>query len=160
LITLTTDPFDNLLVFKNIGEVEAKGLEFELEGKWESGLTGRISYTFQEAEDKQTGQTLTNSPQHLAKINLIYPLLKDRVFAGFEEQYTSRRKTLEGDFAKASYLTNITLFSKNLVKNLEASVSFYNLFNYRYGDPGSEEHVQDIIAQDGRSFRIKLTYRF
>ncbi|MBI5196615.1 MAG: hypothetical protein HZA10_09865 [Nitrospirae bacterium] len=30
----------------------------------------------------------------------------------------------------------------------------------KYGDPGAGEHTQDIIEQDGRSFRTKLTYRF
>jgi iron complex outermembrane receptor protein len=30
----------------------------------------------------------------------------------------------------------------------------------KYGDPGAGEHTQDIIEQDGRSFRAKLTYKF
>jgi len=46
------------------------------------------------------------------------------------------------------------------MKNFEASVSVYNLFDYRYGDPASLEHVQDVIQQDGRNFRLKLSYRF
>ncbi len=29
-----------------------------------------------------------------------------------------------------------------------------------YGYPGGSEHTQDIIEQDGTSFRVKLTYRF
>lgn len=160
LINLTTDPADNLLVFKNLGEVKAKGLEAEIEGKWEGGLTGRVSYTYQETEDMETGEILSNSPKHLAKINLIIPLLREKIFMGLEEQYTSKRKTLTGNDAKSSYVTNLTVFSQNLLKNFEASASLYNLFDYKYGDPGSEEHIQDIIAQDGRSFRVKLTYRF
>lgn len=32
--------------------------------------------------------------------------------------------------------------------------------DYTYGDPGAEEHRQDTIQQDGRTFRLKLTYRF
>ena len=28
--------------------------------------------------------------------------------------------------------------------------SIYNLFDERYGDPGSEEHVEDVVVQDGR----------
>jgi iron complex outermembrane receptor protein len=160
LINLTNDPADDLLVFMNIGEVKAKGLEAELEGKWESGITGRMSYTFQETMNEITAETLSNSPKHLAKLNLTVPLLKEKLFLGLEEQYMSRRKTLNGDYSKSSCLTNVTLFGRNLLKGIEASVSVYNLFNYKYGDPGSEEHVPDIIMQDGRSFRAKLTYRF
>jgi outer membrane receptor for ferrienterochelin and colicins len=159
LITLTTDPSDNLLVFENIDNVETKGVEFELEGKWE-GLKGRISYTFQETKDKKTGEILTNSPRHLARLNLIAPIIKEKLFVGMEEQYTSKKKTLAGDFTDDYFITNLTLFSQNLLKNLEASATVYNLFDKKYGDPGSEEHLQDIIEQDGRSFRFKLTYKF
>jgi len=160
LINLTTDPADNMRIFKNIGNVEAKGLEFELAGKWDGGLAGRVSYTYQKTEDKDTGEILSNSPKHLAKLNISVPLLKEKIFLGIEEQYTSRRKTLKGNDAKSSYVTNITLFSQRLVKDLEVSATVYNLFDYRYGDPGSEEHAQDIITQDGRSFRFKVSYRF
>ena len=160
LIAQTVDPSDNLLVFKNIGKVEAKGFELELEGKWENGLEGRISYTFQQTEDKDTHETLTNSPKHLAKFNLILPLIKEKLFFGMEEQYMSKRKTLADNEAKAFCITNLTLFSRNLIKGLEISGSVYNLFDKRYGDPGSGEHSQDIIRQDGRNYRLKLRYSF
>jgi outer membrane receptor for ferrienterochelin and colicins len=160
LITITTDPSDNLLIYENIDKVEAKGVEFELEGKWESGLNGKISYTFQETTDKKTGEILTNSPRHLAKLNLIVPVIKKKLFVGMEEQYTSKKKTLTGKNMDDFFISSLTLFSQNLLKNLEASATVYNLFNKKYGDPGSEEHVQDIIEQDGRGFRFKLTYKF
>ena len=51
LITQQVDPADGLIVFKNSEQVEAKGLEFELGGKWASGLEGRLSYTLQETKD-------------------------------------------------------------------------------------------------------------
>jgi hypothetical protein len=35
-----------------------------------------------------------------------------------------------------------------------------NLFDEKYSDPGSTEHIQDLIKQDGRAFRVKLTYAF
>jgi iron complex outermembrane receptor protein len=161
LIVLASDP--NGLIYKNIAKVEAKGVETELEGKLENGLTGRTSYSYQEATDSATDQPLKNSPKHLAKLNVTVPLLREKVFLGIEEQFTSRRKTLAGNFAKSFYLTNLTLFSQNLLKNLELSASVYNLFDYNYGNLGGEEHAlagMDIIRQDGRVFRVKLTYRF
>lgn len=159
IITLTTDSGGNR-IYRNTGEAESKGIDFELEGKWQNGLAGRTSYTFQEAEDKETGEILTNSPKHLAKLNVMVPLLKDKISLGIEEQYTSKRKTPKGNYAKAHYVTNVTLFSQRLVRNLEASVSVYNLFDHDYGDPASVEHRQDVIPQDGRTFRVKLTYKF
>ena len=35
-----------------------------------------------------------------------------------------------------------------------------NAFDQHYGYPGATQHVQDIIYQDGTTFRVKLTYRF
>jgi outer membrane receptor protein involved in Fe transport len=58
-------------------------------------------------------------------------------------------------------VVNLTLFSQKLIKNLEFSASVYNLLNTQYSDPASDFHGPlDIIEQDGRTFRVKLTYRF
>lgn len=160
LISQTTDPDDSLLVFRNVEEIRAKGFELELEDKLANGIEGRLSYTFQETENRNTGKILTNSPKHLAKANLTAPLIKEKLSAGIEEQYMSRRKTLADSNASGFFITNLTLLSQRLIKNMEISGSLYNLLNKKYGAPGAEEHVQDIIKQDGRSFRLKLTYKF
>ncbi len=160
LIVQTVDPADGFSKFRNLDGAEAKGVETELEGKWDNGLSGRVSYTFQDARDGETGQTLVNSPRHLAKLNLTVPLVRDKVFLGIEEQYTSRRKTLAGDFAKAYFVTNLTLFSRNILKNMELSASVYNLFDYGYDNLGGAEQRQELIRQDGRTFRVKLTCGF
>ena len=160
LISQVTDPLDDKQVFRNIDRAEAKGVEAEVEGRWGNGVEGRISYSFQDARDGASGETLVGSPRHLAKLNLILPLVRKELFAGIEEQFTSRRKTLTGDHAESFYLTNLTLFSKNILKNLDLFASVYNLFDRRYGDPAGPEHLQDVIEQDGRVFRMKLTGRF
>ena len=151
---------DKLQVYKNTDKIEAKGLELETNYKWVNGLEGRISYTFTETQDKKTDKILTNSPKNLAKFNLIVPLVKEKLLAGFEVQYTGKRKTLAGNFADDFMVTNLTLFSHNLLKGLEISGSIYNLFNKRFHDPGAVEHRQDTIEQDGRNFRLKITYTF
>jgi len=55
---------------------------------------------------------------------------------------------------------NWNLFSQHLIKGVELSAGVYNLFDSRYGFPGGSGHLQDVIEQDGRTFRLKLTYRF
>ncbi len=42
---------------------------------------------------------------------------------------------------------------------MEIAASFLNLFDERVADPGSEEHRQDSIIQNGRTFRINVRYR-
>jgi iron complex outermembrane receptor protein len=54
----------------------------------------------------------------------------------------------------------LTLLSREVVKGLELSASIYNLFDREYADPVSDDFTQDTIEQDGRTFRVKATYRF
>ena len=67
---------------------------------------------------------------------------------------------MQGEDAAGYGIVNFTLFSQNLIKGLEISASVYNILDRRYDDPASRFHVQDVIQQDGRSFRVKVTYRF
>jgi outer membrane receptor for ferrienterochelin and colicins len=148
-------------MFENESEVRAKGAELELDNKWSNGIEGRFSYTIQRAELTETGEPLTNSPTQLAKLNLSAPVMKDKIFAGVEEQYMSERRTEAGDRSQAFYLTNVTLYTRNLLNRLEASASIYNLLNKKYGDPVSGDLTPlDTVQQDGRTYRLKLTYAF
>jgi iron complex outermembrane receptor protein len=119
-----------------------------------------VSYAIQESRDNATDSVLTNSPQHLAKGNLIIPIFRDKVFASLETRYMSSRLTLAGNHATNVFLTNVTLFTQELLPGWEFSAQVNNLFDHRYGDPGSGEHRQDIIRQDGRTYWLKLKYRF
>ena len=160
LISQQADPIDGLLTFNNVEKIESKGFEVEMETKLASGLEGRIGYTLQDTQNLETKQTLTNSPKHLGKLNLIVPIFKQRIFAGLELQYASKRLTLAGTPSQAVCVSNLTLFSQKLVKKLDISFSVYNIFDQKYGDPGAEEHKQNVIEQNGRNLRLKLNYRF
>lgn len=160
LISQETDPVDGLINFKNEGRVASRGLEFEMEGKLAGGFEGNVAYTLQQSRDQKTGQDISNSPRQLGKLNLTAPLLKQRIFAGFQFQYSSQRKTLNGSSLPALYLSNFTLFSRKLAKGLDASFGVYNLFDQKYADPGAEEHRQNGIEQNGRNLALKFTYHF
>jgi len=160
IITQIVEPVSGLPMFQNAGGVSQKGVEFELEGKWQNGVRGRMSYAVQRTEDVDAKLRLTNSPVHLAKFNGVVPLMADKLFLGLEEQYTSGRKTLAGNQIGGFWVTNVTLFNQSVFKGLDLSASIYNLFGKKYSDPGSGEHEQDAIRQDGRSFRFKLTFRY
>jgi outer membrane receptor for ferrienterochelin and colicins len=150
-------------------DAETRGMELALEGSWPKGVRGRASYTFQKTEDCSTGRDFSDSPEHLFKLNLSVPVFRDKIFAGLEYQYigsrhtfytTSVGTTLPGEDTSGFGVLNFTLFSQDLVKNLEFSASVYNLLDTSYADPATRLHLQDQIPQDGRTFRIKMTYRF
>lgn len=160
LVGQSYDPIDSKNFFANLDQVDDRGFEAELEGRWAGGLRARASYTFSQAINTATHQALNNAPRHLGKINVALPLWQEKIFAGLEFQATSSRTTVQGNQINGFWIANATIFSQELVKNLEASVSVYNLFDAAYSDPGSSDYRQDVIAQDRRAFRVKLTYRF
>jgi outer membrane receptor for ferrienterochelin and colicins len=160
LISQTLQPDTNFLIFANLGRVQTKGVDFELEGKYPNGVRARASYTLQRTENEDTGEELTNSPRHLIKGNLILPLYRDKVFAGVELQYQSAIKLLSGRREKDYVVGNLTLLSKSFVQGLEVSAGVYNFLDTTYASPGSGGLLQDTVPQDGRSFRFKVTYKY
>ena len=159
LITFETDPAGNA-IFGNLAGATTRGGGLELEGKWANGWRLLASYTYADARDSATGQRLSDSPQHLPKLSLTAPVWPEKVFATLEVQGMSARKTIEGGTVDGFCLANFTLFSRQIVKGLEASASIYNLLDQHYADPVGADFAQSAVPQDGRGFRLKLTYRF
>ena len=160
LITLETDPADGQLVFENIDAALSRGVGIEVEKRWAGGFSARASYEFERARDLATHNDLSNSPDHLARVNVAAPLLGDRLTAGLEIQYTGRRATVRGGEAGGFPMANLTLTCRELARGFALSASVYNLFDRAYADPGSEEHREEAIPQDGRSLRLKASYTF
>ncbi|OLC53289.1 MAG: hypothetical protein AUH92_06275 [Acidobacteria bacterium 13_1_40CM_4_69_4] len=160
LITIGTDPADGLDVFENVSRVKSNGIELELEGALARHLEGRVSYALQRSEDISGAQELTNSPRHLAKANLTAPLLSDRLLLSAEAQYMSRRLTLSGEPTGGFTVANVNLLTRSWRKGPSVSLGVFNLFDRRYGDPGSAEHLQEVIPQDGRNYRVQVRYEF
>lgn len=146
--------------YQNSLKADAIGVEIELDGHLSGGLQGRASYSYVDAEQPVTHQTLTNSPQHLGKLDLSYPVVRQRIFASLDAQYTSSVQTLGGNTISGFSVVNVTLLGHTLGKHLDLSGSVYNVLNKKYFDPGRPEDPEDAIQQDGRDFRIKITGRF
>ena len=160
LISLQQDESSQLLIFRNVDKVQAVGSELEVSAQYANGLAGNMSYTYTEAEDQRSKQLLANSPQHLGKLNVTVPLFRRRWFASADAQYESSRETLQGNQTGAHPLFNVTLLGRAINKRLDLSTSVYNLLGRRYFAPGSGDLTQDALEQDGRTFRIKLTWHW
>ena len=154
---------------QNVDNVNSNGVELQLEDSWSNGFQARISYSWQDAKYVTQDSRLPNSPEHMVKLNLIAPLWQDIVFLGFETQYMSGRKRPQPDPASNikvgsgvgdHVISNLTVFTRNWVKGLELSAGAYNLFDERYFDPGSNDHRQTGIQQDGLTFRVKASMDF
>jgi iron complex outermembrane receptor protein len=165
LLEQVTD-IDGLLVFKNQRKVESKGVELLTEGKWESGFSGRLSYSYQNSKNLDSNQPVSNSPHNLVKASITAPLPLQKSFATLETLYGSSRINAYGEKISGAAIFNLTLLNRDLLKGLDLSASVYNLFDTRYSAPAGPEHFNSLnenlreITQDGITFRIKATYRF
>ena len=131
-----------------------------MNGKMGAGLRGDASYSYTRTKSSGTGETPANSPESLVKLNLGMPLLRQRLFAAVDGQYTGPVSTLGNNVLGGFSVLNATITGHILRKHLDLSASLYNALNKRYADPGRPEDPEDAIQQDGRTFRVKITYRF
>lgn len=167
LLEQVTDPHDGLEVFTNRSRVESRGVELQLEGKWENGWSGLLGYSFQDVRSRDgENDYVPNSPHTLVKGKVTAPLPLKGSFATLEMLYGSSRLNASGEKVDGAAVVNLTLLNRDLVRGLELSASVYNLLDSGYAVPAGPEYVNSRgealrgIGQDGVTFRIKATYRF
>ena len=159
LMAPSLDPASSNPIYLNASPVETKGLEWELGARWANGVEGAISHTLQDTRNIVTSNVLTNSPKQLGKVTLSIPLVVRRLFASADAQYVSKRRTVAQTDLGGYLLVNLTLFTRKLTERMDISGGLYNVFDKNYAESGGIEHREISIPQDGRSFRVKLTYR-
>lgn len=154
LIQVVTGPTH----YVNGGNAEAHGVETLLRGHYQD-LEGYISHTYQQSRIGNADPA-PNSPSHMIKFNLSAPIWRDKLFGAVEVQYVSQRSTVRIKEAAPYSRTNLILTAKKWLPGLEVTGGIYNLFDEHYVDPASPPLKPDIIPQDGRNLRIRLSYDF
>lgn len=158
LIAQVTD-LSGALIFDNVDEVQADGIELEGEKRFAGNRRVRLSQSFQEVEDERTGDRLVNSPTHLTQLVAETPLWTDGLLAGLEVIYVGSRHTAAGDTTDGYVLTNLALRAPELFPGVEFALVARNLFDERYSDPVESDLVQDALEQDGFSLTLRLSVR-
>jgi iron complex outermembrane receptor protein len=158
LIQLTGDDDGNLW-FINLGRVRARGVEFEAEMRRPSGWRAQVSYGLQDTTDRDTRQRLTNSPRHLLQARTWIPGPRARSGLSVEVRSMSARNTLGGAPVPATTLVDTALHVP-VGRHMAIEGTVKNVFGVRYFDPGSEEHLQVMIPQQGRVALLGLVWRW
>ncbi len=140
-------------------DIESTGFEFEVVRQARKGVTGRLSYSYNKSEDRLYNpvQGESKSSPHMVKLNVTHPIYGPQTRAGLEFQYNGRRETIRRGYADEHYLVNLSLLNSSLIDGLEVRGSIYNLLNESVSHPGTWGEYQDLIWQDGRSYRLYLT---
>ncbi len=159
LIEFTALP-DSQFMFMNQGGAKAYGFEIQHVIEWGGGGRLSSSYNWQLART-EAGERLENSPRHMAKINLEYPLPATNWIGALEMQYVGARRNYLGDRLGGYSVINVNLLNRKLVEGLEVSARVSNLLDKHYADPASSafDPLEEIV-QDGREWSVRMEYRF
>lgn len=160
LISLETNASDGHSVYENAQGVNATGAELEFGAHLKDGIEARANWSYTAVQQDGTSQTMPNSPRQLGKLDASVPILRQKLFASLNAQYTSPVKTLDGNTVSGFSALNVTLLGHTFGKHLDVSASGYNILNKRYFNPGRPEDPEDATQQDGATFRAKATYKF
>jgi iron complex outermembrane receptor protein len=152
--------------YLNLADVAAQGIEVSLDARPTQGTHGYLNYTFQHT--RLSGSPMTNSPSHMVKTGLgadIFRLTTGAV----ELRYESSRITPQGTTTNGFVIANSNFTFRpfvdrsrgsRMLTGLEVGLHADNLFNTKYANPGSIEHLEPSIEQNGRTFIVRLTSRF
>lgn len=153
------DPADGLTSFQNSAGAIARGTELEMERRWDSGVRVKGSLSLQRVTDRATGSVVTHSPRRLLKMQVSGPLPGHHLRYGIEAIGVDRRLSLAGEVP--GYLVmNANLLADRVLPGVDLSLGISNLFNQAHFDPGGTEHLQDRLARDGRTVRLRAVFSF
>lgn len=158
LIDLVTVDSAGTGQYRNASDVSSRGTEAELSYVGPAGARGRLAVALQDSDIQGTLQDLSNSPRWNAHLVLAKAPEGGRASFGLGIRYLSPRLTLKGNRTDPALRTDLRVGVRPDPR-LELGLEIRNLFDARYGDPGSQEHVQDQIPQDARTVFLTISGR-
>lgn len=148
------------VVYLNIDTANARGVEVELQTELPWQLRARLSQVLQAVTDARTGERLSNSPTALTSAVVDAPVGSSGLVAGVNATVVGRRNTIGGGVVPRAFVWDLTFTRHQAQRGLGITFSIGNLFNAIYADPGSVEHLESSIPQDGRTAAVRATWRF
>jgi iron complex outermembrane receptor protein len=143
--------------YANRARARSQGIEGGVRFTPNAGTHARVSVAWQRSEDGDTGEELTNSPRWNAQLLAMHSPRGAGASMGVGLRYLSSRLTLTGTRTAAALVCDGRI-GRTWATGLTAALEVRNLFDARYGDPASREHVQAQIVQDPRTVYVTLTF--
>ena len=170
-VTLFNNDFKNLITkvitpsvsrYENIGDVNTRGLELELNYKLPKGSYLKANYTYQKAIDNITNQELSDVAKHKGNIILNYKV--NRYVSVFNHLFikgaTQRVASDPRGATKGYKVLNTTVKIDNLYDNLELKFAVNNLFDAKAYDPAINNFVYDDYETHQRNISFEIQYKF
>jgi iron complex outermembrane receptor protein len=159
-IVQVVDPADGLLVYVNAGVIGSRGIELELEGRIAGAATLRGSYAYQRARVDSSG-TLPASPRHLAHLSAVVPIAGGRLSLAASARAIGARRTLAGNPLPATGVVGLGLTARPFAsRDVDLDLHVRNLFDNRYPDVATLDHLMETLPQTGRRMTVGVRYRW
>ncbi|MBX5459905.1 MAG: TonB-dependent receptor [Steroidobacteraceae bacterium] len=115
----------------------------------------RISYAWQKTKDWLLGDSASSLGQHLTKLSMSIPLLRDRFTTAFELKYLDVTGALAGNHDGEYLIGNVTLASGKLAGDTRISLGMHNVFDVQDNVNGAR--LLSYIPADGRNLRLDIS---
>ena len=153
------NPLDDVS-FHNLESTVGKGMGVEAEARLAAGFNLHGTYQYSSVHLRGSREPLSNSPRNLARAALTRRSAGGRLVASTEVTVVGRRLALDGTASPAFGLWHASVAAPSVLPHVTLQLDARNLLDRAYGDPGAEEHRQALIPQDGRTVRLRATWRF
>lgn len=162
---LTTDLSDSAYMVAT-GEMESRGVEFDLTAEPIDGLNVKLAYTYTDAKVKKgdnAGARLLNSPKHMANLMTRYDIWQSgeqKIGLGANVQYVAERSgnDLDNGFNLPAY----TLLNLNAYYDITRDLSLQLTLNNALDKTYYTSSLKDVWVTPGVPREVFLTanYRF
>ncbi|MGD0464282.1 MAG: TonB-dependent receptor [Tepidisphaeraceae bacterium] len=151
---------DGSVQYQNVGTDVARGLEGEIEKKWKSGADFRLYGSVDRAE--RDGDGLTHSPQWIVGLSTVVPVLTNRTFLSIAPQVVGPMNSDADVVTHPTFITNIVLTSREVVKGLDVQLGLYNLFGNIARIPRDNQYdqIEPTLRYPYPQLLASLTYHF
>ena len=174
---------ENLITTENVPETPAVfrytnasdvgqtiGVEGEVRRELRQGWMIAATYAFQRTRigdlmSDTASARLTNSPEHLASLRGIAPLIPEVLNLAARVRVESprlARRVADGALIESEVplIADLILSGEVRQAHLTWQAGVRNLFDWRYGWPGGPDLAQTLVTQPGRTFFVQTTVTY
>lgn len=154
---------DDPLAYQNADDnVLTGGAEVELRREFRRGWMLSLQYSFQRTRAKNwlDGQSLPNSPEHLAAVKAVVPLSGPQARLASRLAVESGRRDREGNTTDVPILWDLSLTGDIAAFRLSYAVGVRNLLDWRVEHPVGEDIAESVLKQRGRTLFADLRWSY
>ncbi|MCW7754012.1 TonB-dependent receptor [Desulfobotulus sp. H1] len=142
------------MTYRNVSEAVTQGVETTLTWRPVRAFSATLGYTWTDTENKETGKSLTDRPEHKASLDLDYHLMHPDLRFRLSTIWTGERDYEENGIRKtrSDYTQMDLALTWNLTPNLELFTRLENMTN--------EKDVSDELDIDGTEWMMGMNFRF